>query len=660
MKKRVSKTSKRSRLGILAIIAAALIIGCAQLVFADGEYTIYNAALYDDGHDEYHATTATSLSDYTPDTDPLVYCINANYSRPQAAVAGISGYTKTSDANDTEISNNIVYNDNAKYIRAVLYYGYPNLGNNNEWKSTYVSEIGLSFPSTDFLMRVYTQAAIWYLTDSEPVGGSQSAGYILAALAKEKVDNGEFTEDVNVDLYTTTDGVSQNFIGLESTETSTTTSVSVQVDKSWMLSTGEEYTGTKPDVSFSLYEGEGTTGTLVDTQTLGDDDTVTFSGIDTTSETTYTLVETISGSVTGYTFTPAENQTIDLSSVANGETKEVNVENKVTPTTEEETTEDTTKVNVKVNKTWALSTGGAYDGTKPEVSFSLYKGTDTTGTPVATQTLGNDDTVTFSSADITSGKKYTLVEKINGTVTGYTFTPAENQTIDLSNATNGETKEVNVENKVTPTTEENNNNNNSSSESTGISVKVNKAWKLTTGETYTGEKPEVTFTLYGGEGTTGKNYGTVTLGDDDTAVFENIDPADYEKFTLVENIDGTVSGYTFQPCDDIVIDINDISSDNVLEADAVNEVTQEKTTVTNTSDKSNKSNDSGSSVSSSDKSSKSSKSSGSNGTNGTNGSNGSEKTAFPKTGDETNMGLYLGLVIAGAIGLVLLRKRTAK
>ncbi|MGI6178266.1 MAG: hypothetical protein ACOYJO_07455, partial [Eubacterium sp.] len=241
---------------------------------------------------------------------------------------------------------------------------------------------------------------------------------------------------------------------------------------------------------------------------------------------------------------------------------------------------------------------------KPTVTFTLYEGEGTTGTLLGTQTLASDDTVTFSSIDTTTVKKFTLVENISGTVEGYTFAPADNTTLDLTNTANGATYDANIDNTVTETEEED----------TAISVKVNKTWKLTSGGTYDGTKPTVTFTLYGGEGTTGTNYGTVTLGDDDTAVFDNIDASDEEKFTLVENISGTVSGYTFTPCDNIVIDMSDISEDNELVAEAVNEVSAEKV----------------------------------------------KKTDAPDTGDRSDMGLYLVVLAVGAAAAVSLRKYAAK
>jgi hypothetical protein len=487
MNNSVVKASKGRRFGILAVIA--LFFSCIQPVFADGEYTIYNASTTTGGNDEYHATTATSLSEYDTSTDPLVYCINLHKSRPQPSVAGISGYTKTSQASDTAINSYIVNTENAKYVRAVLYYGYPNFGGGNSWKTTYEST-GRSFPTTAYYWRVYTQAAIWYFTDSYSGLNSYDPGYTLCTLATQNADS--VPSDFYVDLYTTTDGVSQNFIGLEAAETSvTTTSVSVKVNKTWVLSTSGTYDGTIPDTSFTLYEGSGTTGTSYGPLTLGEDGTVTFSSVDTTTEVTFTLVENISGTVTGYTFSPIENMTLDLSGTSDGGTYEVDVENTVTPETEE----DSTEISVKVNKTWNLSTGGTYSGTKPEV----------------------------------------------------------------------------------------------------------------------------TFTLYGGEGTTGTNYGTVTLGEDDTAVFENIDAGSYEKFTIVENINDTVSGYTFEPCDNIVVDISSLSSNNELDAEAVNEVTQEK--VVN-----------------------------------------NEKNEVPDTGarGNTNIRLYLAVMTVGAIVTVSLRKHFVK
>ena len=443
MNNRVAKASKGRRFGIIAVIA--LMISCIQPVFADGEYTIYNIHVNDTQGDEYHATTATSQSDYHSSSDPLVYCLNKSKTRPAENAVGNSGYTKTSSATDTQIKEAIVEEDNAKYIRAVLYYGYPNFGNNNEWKTTYESgSLSLTFPTETYLQRIYTQAAIWYFTDNYS-GVYNTPAYTLAAIAKQKIDANAnaIPSDFHVDLYTSSDVDLQNFIGLAS----------------------------------------------------------------------------------------------------------------------EETSETTIKVSVKVNKTWGLTTtGGTYSGTKPEVTFTLYEGEGTTtGTSYGPLTLGEDGTVTFSEVYTTTVKKFTLVENINDTVTGYTFTPIANQTIDLTNVTNGSTYEVSVSNTVTQATQ--------------FSVKVTKTWELTTGGTYSGTKPEVTFTLYGGEGTAGTNYGTVSLGEDDTAVFENIDVDNHQNFTLVENISGTVSGYTFSPCANIVLDIDDLSSDNELAAEAVNEVT---------------------------------------------------------------------------------------
>lgn len=441
MKKRVTKASKWYRLGFLIIIV--LIIGCVQFVFADGEYTIYNASESENGEDEYHATTATSQSDYAPDSDPLVYCINMHYLRPQPSSAGISGYTKISQASDDQINSDLVANNNdqAKYIRAVLYYGYPNFGNNNEWKTTYESNTGLDFPTTAYYWRIYTQAAIWYYTDDYSSAIGQNPGSTLRELAYQNVDS--IPDDYNVDLYTKDDGTAQNFIGLEATETSTTTSVNVQVNKSWELSTGGTYDGTLPDVTFSLYEGDDTTGDPVYTQTLGDDGTVTFNDVDTTSTTTYTLVEDISGSVDGYTFTAAENQTLDLSETTDGGTYEVDVTNTVTEDS------DITSVNVQINKTWVLSTGGTYNGAKPSASFTLYEGEGTSGTAYGPVTIGDDGTATFSGVDTTTEKTFTLVENISGAVSGYTFTPVDNQTIDLSDVADGDTYVVDVENTVT-------------------------------------------------------------------------------------------------------------------------------------------------------------------------------------------------------------------
>ena len=596
MSKRVDKVSKWRIFGALFIIIA-LMVGYIQPVSAAGEYTIYNVP--DDEGDAYYATTATSQSEYDTATDALVYCVNSSRTRPTENTTGLSGYTKTADASDSDISSDISYSDNAKYVRAVLYYGYPNLGGDNAWKTKFTTDNPLlAFPTSDAYLRVYTQAAIWYFTDSEDIGGSQTPIYSLCVLAKTAVDNGTLPSDFSVDLYTSSNAAYQNFIGLHAAE-STTTSASIKVNKTWTLSTGGAYTGTRPTVTFKLYEGEGTTGTLLGTQTLGSDDTVTFSSIDTTTVKKFTLVESISGAVSGYTFTPAGNTTVDLTNTANGATYDANIDNTVT-----ETGEETTSAGIKVNKTWTLSTGGAYTGTKPTVTFTLYEGEGTTGTLLGTQTLASDDTVTFSSIDTTTVKKFTLVENISGTVEGYTFAPADNTTLDLTNTANGATYDANIDNTVTETEEED----------TAISVKVNKTWKLTSGGTYDGTKPTVTFTLYGGEGTTGTNYGTVTLGDDDTAVFDNIDASDEEKFTLVENISGTVSGYTFTPCDNIVIDMSDISEDNELVAEAVNEVSAEKV----------------------------------------------KKTDAPDTGDRSDMGLYLVVLAVGAAAAVSLRKYAAK
>lgn len=105
---------------------------------------------------------------------------------------------------------------------------------------------------------------------------------------------------------------------------------------------------------------------------------------------------------------------------------------------------------------------------------------------------------------------------------------------------------------------------------------------------------------------------TVTLGKDDTAIVENIDAENYEKFTLVENIKGSVAGYTFKPCENIVIEMKSLSANNELNVNVVNKVTSET-------------------------------------------ANSSEKSDHPETGDRTNMGRYIVVMIAGAISIICVR-----
>lgn len=312
MSSRVSKAAKRLQICIAVVLA--LVIGCVQPVLADGEYTIYDGGSSEEG--EFHATTATSLSDYAPDTDPLVYCINENASRPETDETGISGYTKTAQATDSEINANISNSENAAYVRAVLYYGYPNLGGSDLWQTTYESDTGLDFPTSEDDLRINTQHAIWYYTDDYSGGTSDDTGYTLRTIAAANIDN--VPEDFYVDLYTSSDVTSQNFIGLASADTSdsttsdTTAEISVNVNKTWELTTGETYTGTKPEVTFTLYGGEGTTGTDYGTVTLGDDDTAVFENIDPGSYENFTIVENISGSIDGYTFEPCDNIVVSI------------------------------------------------------------------------------------------------------------------------------------------------------------------------------------------------------------------------------------------------------------------------------------------------------------------------------------------------------------
>ncbi|MGI6045588.1 MAG: Cna B-type domain-containing protein [Eggerthellaceae bacterium] len=325
---------------LIGAVAALLTIGvCVSPAFAAGDWGAYSIS--DDAGQAYYVTHATSEADFNPANDKLVYCLDFHASYPEDS--GTWTYTGVDNADNATINAAATSSsaDVANKIRAVLAYGYPN--DTSAWETECINE-GITWNSDPAHLRVYTQAAIWHYTNGQTFGHYDPTTALIN-LAEAHASSMETTTSVSV--YTSDSGASQNLIA-GSPVAQIGTMVSIQVNKTWTLSSGDSYTGTKPTVVFKLYSGTDTSGTPVAAKQLSPGQTsVTFNQVSIDTETTYTLTEEINGSVTNYTFTPAANQTIDLSGATAGSTHTVTVNNTVT----ENNTPDTTSINVE--KKWA-------------------------------------------------------------------------------------------------------------------------------------------------------------------------------------------------------------------------------------------------------------------------------------------------------------------
>jgi pilin isopeptide linkage protein len=405
---------------LLVVLACALAL-CAAIggtsaskAYAQ-EFTITQ---YPSGYSLY------TVNDGEP--NPVVYCLNEH--RNPAEDTGTSGFAKTENANAS-------YSENV--IKA-LHYGYPN--NLGGWYEMVPDSY--SGMDKEQLARTITQQVIYRYTDNDTEFNWVELYDAYSALA-QVVESGSVPENANLIVYHRDDAY-QDFARL--TTASSTTYANVTVEKHWELD-GAAFSGQHPAVTFKLYAGEGTSGTLLGTKSIEagtGDGSVTFEGVDTTTVKKFTVVEELGASTLGsYTFAAADDHTVDLTGVSDGQAFTDTVTNTVSE-------EESVSVNLKVSKSWKLGDTD-YAGDKPSVTFRLYAGTDTSVDPLDTKTLAaGDSSVTFESIDTTTVKNFTLVETLGSTQIGsYAFAPAANQAVDLTDITDGDTASVTVTNTVT-------------------------------------------------------------------------------------------------------------------------------------------------------------------------------------------------------------------
>lgn len=102
MSRRRFKAPKRYLAGVFLLIASLIIVTISTIfvkpAYADGEYSVYNATstIMAEFHAKLTGTAPNSA------TDPLVYCLNMDRTQP-SSTEGISGYTKTSQASDSQV-----------------------------------------------------------------------------------------------------------------------------------------------------------------------------------------------------------------------------------------------------------------------------------------------------------------------------------------------------------------------------------------------------------------------------------------------------------------------------------------------------------------------------------------------------------------------------